>query len=69
MLGVKPKISSHTEFLFSTLAELGWTVNFEKSLLEPSQIKPFMHIDNTDEQTVIIIQNQENEKGHKALRY
>ena len=62
MLGAKLEISSHTELLLSTLAELGWIVNFEKSLLEPSQVKPFIGyiIDNTGEQTGIRIEKRQN---------
>ena len=75
VLGAKLEISNHTEFLLSTLAELGWTVNFEKSLLEPSQVKPFIGyiIDNTDEQTLIKIAKDRIGKLKKdisrALRY
>ena len=75
VLGAKIEISSHTELLLSTLAELGWTVNFEKSLLEPSQVKPFIGyiIDNTGEQTVIKIEKDRIRKLKKdisrALRY
>ena len=55
VLGAKFEISSHSDLLLQTLDELGWTVNFEKSSLEPSQVKHFIGyiIDNTAAQTVI----------------
>ena len=55
VLSAKNDISSHTEFLLNSLARLGWAVNLEKSLLEPSQVKQFIRyiIDNTGDQTVI----------------
>lgn len=48
-------IHAHTQLLLSTLKELGWLVNFEKSSLEPSLVKEFIGylIDNTGEKTVI----------------
>ena len=57
MLGAKLEISRHTELLLSTLALLGWTVNFEKLLLEPSQVKSLIGYikDNTGEKNVIRI--------------
>ena len=75
VLSAKHDISSHTEFLLNTLAGLGWTVNLEKSLLEPSQVKPFIGyiIDNTGDQTVIRIEKDRIRKLKKdisrALRY
>ena len=58
VLGAKFEISSHSDLLLQTLDELGWTVNFEKSSLEPSQVKHFIGyiIDNTAAQTVIRIE-------------
>ena len=69
VLGAKLEISSHTELLLSTLAELGWTVNFERSLVEPSQVKPFIGyiIDNTDKQTVIRIAKDRIRKLKKDI--
>ena len=69
VLSAKNDISSHTEFLLNTLAGLGWTVNLEKSLLEPSRIKPFIGyiIDNTGGQTVIRIEKDRIRKLKKDI--
>ena len=69
VLSAKLDISSHTEFLLDTLDRLGWTVNLEKFLLEPSQVKPFIGyiIDNTGDQTVIRIEKDRIRKLKKTL--
>ena len=53
----KDAIVNHREQLLTTLKELGWLVNFEKSSLEPEQLKEFIGylIDNTGEKTIIKI--------------
>ena len=53
----KDAIVNHREQLLTTLKELGWLVNFEKSSLEPEQLKEFIGylIDNTGEKPIIKI--------------
>ena len=69
VLGAKFEISSHSDLLLQTLDELGWTVNFEKSSLEPSQVKHFIGyiIDNTAAQTVIRIEKDRIRKLKKDI--
>ena len=42
VLSAKRDISSHTEFLLNSLARLGWSVNLEKSLLEPTVLSRYL---------------------------
>ena len=69
VFGAKSVISSQTEILLTTLEELGWTVNYEKSSLELSLVKPFIGYieDNTDEQTVLRIAKDRIRKLKKDI--
>ena len=53
-------IHTHKLKLLSTLEQLGWVVNFEKSSLEPSLKKEFIgySIDNNGEKSIIRIRQQ-----------
>lgn len=62
-------ILNHKQLLLSTLADLGWLVNFEKSSLEPSLIKEFIGylIDNTGDKTIIKIPRKRITKVRKDI--
>ena len=65
----KDAIIRHRETFLSTLQELGWIINFEKSSLEPTITKEFIGylIDNTGAKTVIKIPNSRITKLRKDI--
>lgn len=69
ILGAKHLIQRQTDFFLKTLQQLGWTVNYDKSSLEPSLIKTFIGyiIDNTGDKTVIKITQERIRKLKKDI--
>ena len=62
-------IFEHKQLLLTTLEQLGWIVNFEKSSLEPTLVKEFIGylIDNTGEKSVIKIPRKRITKVRKDI--
>ena len=62
-------IHEHRDYLVELLSKLGWTINFEKSHLEPSVIQEYIGytIDNSAEHTVIKIPRERIYKLRKDI--
>lgn len=69
LFATKDAIQSHKSILLSTLEQLGWVVNFEKSSLEPSVKKDFIGytIDTSGDKPIIRIPQQRITKLRKDI--
>ena len=69
LLSPQHLIQKQTELFLATLEQLGWSVNYEKSSLEPALIKIFIGyvIDNTGETTAIKVTQERTRKLKKEV--
>ena len=69
LLSPQHLIQKQTELFLASLEQLGWSVNYEKSSLEPALIKIFIGyvIDNTGETTVIKVNQERIRKLKKEV--
>ena len=70
LLAHRDAIVYHKQVLLSTLENLGWKVNFEKSSLEPTLVKEYIGylIDNTGEKPVIKIPRKRITKVRRDIQ-
>lgn len=70
LLAEEKCINSHRQLLLKTLQDLGWVVNFEKSSLVESYVKPYLGyiIDTSGEQCVIRITSERIRKLKRDIK-
>ena len=69
LLAQQNSINEHKDYLFHVLDTLGWTINWEKSSLDPTLYKKFIVylIDNRSEKTIIKIPKDRIRKVRKDI--